>query len=134
MKEQVLFNLIKRNLIPDLESTDEYNPTDAFSKEKDLAIELKCRKTHYRFLLIEKDKYDKLLLYKNSRYINSIPNGDKTEIYSWNLKKLNNLQWYWKLLPETTEFNRTSWVKKQVALIDKNLAINITNILLNEKN
>lgn len=134
MKEQILFNLIKSKLVPDLESTDEFNPTDGISKEKNLVIELKCRNAYYRFLLIEKKKYDKLLLHKNSRYINSILNGDKVEIYSWNVKKLKDLNWHWRSMPETTEFGRKSWIQKEVALIDINLAKNLTNILLNENN
>jgi hypothetical protein len=134
MNESLLFNLIKHNLVPDLEATDQYNPTDGTSIKKKLAIELKCRNTYYRYLLIEKKKYYKLIQYKNSRYINSIPNGDKIEIYSWNVKKLPNLRWHLKWLPETTEFGRKCWIEKEVDFIDREDAINLTKTLLSEEN
>lgn len=134
MKEKLLFNLIKNNFVPDLESTDEFNPTDGISKEKDLAIELKCRNTYYRFLLLEKKKYNKLIEHKNCRYINSIVNGENIEIYSWNVKKLKNLNWHWRLMPNTTEFGNISWINKEVAFIDIKLAKNLTNVLLNKNN
>lgn len=132
MNESLLFNLIKHKLVPDLEATDQFNPTDGISKEKELGIELKCRRQHYRYLLIEKKKYDKLIQHKQARYINSIPNGDKYEVYSWNVKKLSNLRWHMKWMPETTDFGKKCWVEKEVAFIDRNCAINITDALFNE--
>lgn len=132
MNENELFRLLKQHLIPDLEATDQFNPTDGTSSKHKMAIELKCRSYCYRFLLIEKNKYDKLLLHKNARYINSIPNGRDNltyEVYSFDINKLPEPVWQYKWCKETTEFGPVKYVRKLVGMLDKNNAKNITNLL-----
>lgn len=113
MNEQQLFEIIKR-YIPDLERTDQYNPKDAYSKYYNLSIELKCRDRHYNQLLIEKMKWDNLILNDNVRYICSTPLG----IYSFNLHKIDEPIWFEKLLPHTTEFKDIDNIYKLVGYLD----------------
>jgi hypothetical protein len=134
MNEQRLFTLIKEKLLPDLEKTDQYNFSDATSKEYDYQIELKCRASHYRFLMIEKVKYDKLMTSKNPRYINSIPvhpYENTYAVYSWDLKKLDQPRWFEKWCKETTEFGPVKYVKKWVAMLDTHKAKNLSPMLFN---
>lgn len=125
MDEKKLFQLLKQNLIPDLEKTDLFNPKDCTSTKLNLSIELKCRRHHYDYLLLEKSKYDSLLKNERIRYICSTPKG----IYSFNLKKLNNLVWFNDWLPATTDFYNTEKVIKVVTFLNVNDAINITELL-----
>ena len=61
-KEEDLFNWLKDTTYPDLEKAkSRYSRHDCISKEKELFIELKCRRKHYDTLLIEKKKYDSIL-------------------------------------------------------------------------
>jgi len=132
MNELLLFNLLKEKLIKDLEHTDQFNPTDGTSIINELSIELKCRSAHYRYLMIEKNKYDKLILSKNARYINSIPvypYENTFEVYSFNIKKLPEPRWSWRFCKETTEFGPVKYVRKLVGMLDKDQATNITNKL-----
>jgi hypothetical protein len=125
--EEELFNSLKRNLIKDLIKKDQYSRTDCSSVKYDSTIELKCRNTHYQELLIEKDKYDALMdsPTKNKRYINSTPEG----VFSFDITKINNIEWFDKSLPTTTEFDRKEWRIKKVGLLDINDAKNITELL-----
>ncbi len=34
--------------------------------------------------------------------------------YAWNLKKIPEPEWYDKMLPETTHFDRSGWINKKV--------------------
>jgi hypothetical protein len=99
-REKDLFQFIKENYIEDLEQTEQYSYDDATSEIKKMHIELKCRYTHYDDLMIEKKKYDKLIIHKRCRYICSTPEG----IYSFNLHKIDEPQWEIKKMPRTTEF------------------------------
>lgn len=121
--EKELFNLIKKRLIPDLSSTDVYNPKDATSHQYGMALELKCRKKHYDYLIMEKFKYEKLIKYDKARYIVATPYG----IYSFNLKKINPV-WIDAMLPATTEFDNSNWIKKKVCYINIKEAKNISFI------
>ena len=132
MNESILFNLLKEKLIPDLLPTDQYNPTDGTSIKNELALELKCRSYCYRFLLIEKNKYDKLILHKNARYINSTPNGGDNLtylVYSFDVKKMPEPVWFYKWCKETTYFGPVKYVRKLVGMLDKHKAKNLTNKL-----
>lgn len=134
MDEKKLFSLIKEKLIPDLEKTDQYSYRDGISKEFEMTLELKCRRAHYRFLLLEKDKYDKLILNKNPRYINSIPvypYQNTFEVYSWNLNKIKEPYWFQKWCKETTDFGPERYVKKWVTMLDTHKAKNLTSKLFN---
>lgn len=112
MNEQILFNLIK-SVIPDLKRMDEYSYRDAYSPKYDLTIELKCRKKHYDFLLIERVKYLKLIKHNNVRYINSTPIG----IFSFDLKKIEEPMWYEYELPKQTEFEERNKIPKIVGML-----------------
>lgn len=134
MNEQKLFNLLKDKLIPDLEKTDQFNPKDATSEMYDMALELKCRKAHYRFLILEKVKYEKLIKSKNPRYICSIPvypYTDTYEVYSWDLHKLENIKWFQKYCKETTEYGPEKYIKKWVCMVDTHKAKNLSRRLFN---
>ena len=95
MREVDLFNILKICFMTDLEkSDDQYSRFDCFSTKWKMDIELKCRRTHYDELLIEKDKYDALILRAEKFgtrpfYINSTPQG----IYAFNLEELKDIKW-----------------------------------------
>tara|TARA_R110000796_G_scaffold84358_1_gene183924 strand:- start:1096 stop:1488 length:393 start_codon:yes stop_codon:yes gene_type:complete len=119
MTEQDLFNYIKENYIIDLEkSSSKYAKTDCFSIEFNLDIELKCRRTHYETLLIEKKKYKALIsraIEFNTRpvYINSTPKG----IWGFYLSN-TDLQWETKLLPKNTDFGDREKIEKEIAYLN----------------
>lgn len=102
MNEQILFNLIK-TVIPDLQKTDQYSYRDGYSPKYNLTVELKCRHKHYETLLIEKMKWDKLVKHNRVRYINSTPFG----IFSFDLHKVKEPEFYLMDMPHTTEFRGT---------------------------
>jgi hypothetical protein len=86
-KEIDLFNYLVENVYPDLvKSRNQMSRWDCYSPLTSHRIELKCRKTHYKTLLLEKGKYDAMVLECEKHldtpiYINSTPKG----IYSFNL-------------------------------------------------
>jgi hypothetical protein len=126
LNENKLYNLLKENLIPDLEQTDQFNPADATSNKYNLSIELKCRNKHYSYLVIERNKYNKLILNEKSRYICSTPLG----IYSFNIKKLPEPYWEKRWLPDTYHFNKPEYIQKEVGYFNINQAKNITGLLI----
>lgn len=128
LNEQALFQLLKDKLIPDLQSTDQFHFSDAFSKEKDLIVELKCRRVHYETLIIEQSKYIKLMSasYWEVRYINSTPIG----IYSFDLRMIEEPNWILKDCKKTTDFEDNSYVPKLVGMLDIKEAKDITKLLL----
>lgn len=128
LNEQDLFNLIKRRLIPDLVGTSEYHYSDCTSEKNQMVIELKCRRFHYDELIIEKEKYDKLIKseYQKVRYINSTPLG----IYSFNLREMDEPKWFMKDCKKTTDFEDNMLVPKKVGMLDIYEAKDITLILL----
>ena len=126
LNEQKLFNLLKNNLVPDLEQTEQFNPADATSNKYNLSIELKCRNEHYSTLLIEKKKYDKLVLNKKARYICSTPLG----IFSFNIKKLPAPVWQKQWLPDTYHFDKPTYIQKEVGYFHIKQSKNITNQLI----
>ncbi len=129
MNEKQLFNLIKTKLIKDLQPTSEMNHKDGYSPKLDLSIELKCRSRHFDTILMEKKKYDDLIRFSKARYIVSTPEG----IYSWNVKKLKNIQWEQKDLPTTTMYFRAvDRENKTITMLKISDAKNITNILLSK--
>ena len=125
MTEKELFRLVK-NLIPDLKETSTFSYKDGYSDDLKLTIELKCRRRHYDYLLIERSKYRQLLRNKRMRYINSTPEG----IFSFNLNKIEEPNWWIEELPATTDFNRSQRINKEVGYLNIKDAKNITNSLL----
>ena len=134
MVEKELFQLLKNKIIPDLQKTEgQYSYSDATSESFNSVIELKCRTAHYRYLLIQKDKYDKLMTNENPRYINSIPvypyDGNSFEVYSWDLKKVPEPRWRLRRCIETTEFAPPNYVMKMVGFLDIKIGKNLTKKL-----
>ena len=120
MKEQELFDWLKAEKFPDLvHSPEAYDGFDCISEESKLFIELKCRRTHYPELLIEKTKYD-FLLEESSKlglspwYVNSTPDG----IWAFALLDLKEIEWNDKWLPSTTEFANKNNKMKLVGFIN----------------
>jgi hypothetical protein len=128
LNEQSLFELLKEKLLPDLQQTDQFHFSDCFSKEKDLIIELKCRRFHYETLMIEQSKYIKLMSasYWEVRYINSTPIG----IYSFDLRMIEEPSWIMKDCKKTTDFEDNTYVPKLVGMLDIKEAKDITKLLL----
>lgn len=124
MTEKELFKLVK-NLIPDLKETSTFSYKDGYSDDLKLTIELKCRRRHYDYLLIERSKYKQLLRNKRMRYINSTPEG----IFSFNLSKIEEPNWWIEEMPASTDFNRSQRVNKEVGYLNIKDAKNITDIL-----
>jgi len=120
LKEKELFEYLKEKYFKDLEfSNDQFSRWDCYSKSTKTRIELKCRKTHYNELLIEKDKYFNLTKYfilndDKPLYINSTPKG----IYAFDLRKITSEFVTDKRMPKTTEFQETQVTEKTYALLD----------------
>ena len=120
MKEKELFDYLKEKYFKDLEfSNDQFSRWDCYSKSTKTRIELKCRKTHYNELLIEKDKYFNLTKYfilndDKPLYINSTPKG----IYAFDLRKITPEFVTDTRMPKTTEFQETQVTEKTYALLD----------------
>ena len=117
--ENELFEYIKKNYMPDLElAEDKYSPYDCYSKKHKCVIELKCRRTHYDTLFMEKAKWLKLMaLGCQVRYINSTPKG----IYSFNLNTLDT-KWVDRTMKKQTDFSNNETVVKKVMEIDISLS------------
>jgi hypothetical protein len=119
MSEQELYAFLKENHIPDLEMSDEpMSHWDCYSAKYQYDIELKCRRTHYDDLLIEKMKYDNLISRATKFgttpiYINSTPLG----IYVFNLSAVE-IDWQTKKMPATTDFARKEKVDKVVGFLN----------------
>lgn len=127
LKESDLFDLLKSKIIPDLQKTDQFNPVDAFSLNRQKVYELKCRRTDYIDLLIEKIKWDNFQTKSKVYYINSTPRG----IYSFNISKIQEPIWFIRLMPKTTEFENNEKIKKIVGYLNiYRDAYEITDLLI----
>ena len=85
----------------------------------DAYIEMKCRRTHYDTLLIEKKKWDYLAdimarTVARTLYINYTPRG----VYQFDLGAVKEPEWVLKLLPTKTDFAGSEKVEKPVGFID----------------
>jgi len=85
----------------------------------DSYIELKCRRTHYDTLLIEKKKWDYLADIRartgaKTLYINSTPRG----IYQFDLGALIEPEWALKRLPITTDFANKATNERLAGYLD----------------
>lgn len=119
MRESDLFDWLVQNHYPDLvKAKSPVSRWDCYSPNYYHRIELKCRSKHFDKLLIEKKKYDALILKCNDNldvpiYINSTPEG----IYRFNLYFVKPV-WQKKQLRATTEFQNNMWIEKEVAMLD----------------
>jgi hypothetical protein len=85
----------------------------------DAYVEMKCRRTHYPTLLIEKKKWDYLAEIRartgaRTLYINSTPQG----VYQFNLGAINEPEWQLKALPDKTDFANAGKVQKLCGFLD----------------
>jgi hypothetical protein len=109
--EKELFDYLKSNYIPDLElAKDKFSAYDCYSSKHKMVIELKCRRTHYYSLFLEKMKFDKLTsLGCEVRYVNSTPKG----VYSFDLNKIE-IDWVERVMKKQTDFSNNNKVIKVV--------------------
>jgi hypothetical protein len=128
MQENELFDLLKNGFISDLQkSEDQFSRWDCVSHKLQYRIELKCRKTHYDSLMLERDKYFALILsyietgYKPF-YINSTPKG----VYVFDLSELNPEWTTDTRMPKTTDFDNNNRVEKTYTLLEIKNAKKIT--------
>ena len=135
LRERELFELLQGSIFPNLVmSKNQFSKWDCYETNKRLRIELKCRRTHYPDLVIEKIKYDALIgkaTRNNDRplYINSTPEG----IFLFDLSKFKSLKWFKKSMPMTTEFSNKRYIQKEVAMLNISDSYNITEIVLRDK-
>lgn len=114
MTEKHLLDWLIDNFDPSIKAAEyKYSRFDAYSKSRDLFIELKCRRTHYDSLLIEKKKFDSLTEDGDALYICSTPRG----IYSWLLSKDMEIEWIAKSMPRNTDFGNRSKKSKIVSYL-----------------
>lgn len=127
MSELELFNFLRERHLPDLErSADPFARFDCSSQSARLHIELKCRRSHYDTLLIEKQKFDNLIarsvqLQFSPCYINSTPQG----IFAFNLFA-SNIEWQTEQMPATTDFQNSATIEKVVGFLPISQAIQLT--------
>jgi hypothetical protein len=111
-----LFEALK-SVYPDLTPV---SPTDRHDGiTSDSYIEMKCRRTHYPTLLIEKKKWDYLAEIRartgaRTLYINSTPQG----VYQFDLGAINEPEWQLKALPDKTDYVNKGLVEKLCGFLD----------------
>jgi hypothetical protein len=111
-----LFEALK-SVYPDLTPV---SPTDRHDGiTSDSYIEMKCRRTHYPTLLIEKKKWDYLAEIRartgaRTLYINSTPQG----VYQFDLGAIHEPEWQLKALPDKTDYANKGLVEKLCGFLD----------------
>lgn len=129
--ERELFKLIKERMVPDLEVSElQMSEYDCYSLHLNADIELKCRNKHYDDLVIEKYKYEKLILRSEKFgtipiYINSTPVG----VWSFRLTELPEPDWSERRMPKTTAFTNNNMIIKVVGYYNISQGKNITDLL-----
>jgi hypothetical protein len=106
---------------------NQFSKWDCYSPSKRCRIELKCRRTHYPDLVIEKSKYEALMAKANDNgdipvYLNSTPRG----IYLFNLNSIDEPKWFTKRMPITTDFAKRHYINKEVGMLEVRLSANIS--------
>jgi len=119
MNEVMLFDMLQDEYYPDLVMmSNDFSNFDCVSEREDIFVELKCRKTHYDNLMIEKYKYDNIkaqadMTGKIAIYICSTPEG----IWEFNLDTFK-ISWEDRAdLPATTEFDNQTRIVKRVGYL-----------------
>lgn len=119
MTESKLLDWLIDNFDSSIKASEyKYSRFDAYSKDRDQFIELKCRRTHYDTLIIEKSKFDKLTKFGDALYICSTPEG----IYSWVLTADTEIDWVTKSMPKNTDFGNRARKDKIVGYLEINKA------------
>jgi len=117
--EQQLFEYLRKDHYPDLvKAKSQMSRWDCYSPITFHRIELKCRTKHFDALLIEKKKYDAMVLKCKDNldipiYINYTPEG----VYRWNLYNVEP-KWFTKKIKATTEFANNNLIDKEIALLE----------------
>jgi hypothetical protein len=116
LREVELFEALKA-VYPDLTPLSATDRADGITH--DAYIEMKCRRTHYPTLLIEKKKWDYLADIRartgaKTLYINSTPQG----VYQFDLGAINEPDWQLKALPDKTDFANSGKVEKLCGFLD----------------
>ena len=130
-REEDLFNALKDSIMPDLEQSEGFmSHYDCYSIKHNMDIELKCRRTHYDELLIEKMKFDALILRSEKYgtipvYINSTPDG----VWAFKLLELPEPIWSQRLMPQTTDFAKREKIEKEVGYYSVYMGTDITDSL-----
>ena len=127
LRENDLFIWIKDNYIEDLEQCKmQSSRYDCFSSKYKLDIELKCRRSHYDDLIIEKKKYDALM--KRARDFNTIPvyvNSTPVGIWAFYLSDIRII-WSFKHLPKQTDFSDNRFIQKEIGYLNIKYGVNLT--------
>ena len=115
-REVELFEALK-SVYPDLTPLSATDRADGITH--DAYIEMKCRRTHYPTLLIEKKKWDYLADIRartgaRTLYINSTPQG----VYQFDLGAISEPEWQLKALPDKTDFANSGKVEKLCGFLD----------------
>lgn len=116
LREVELFEAL-REIYPDLMPV---SPTDRHDGiTSDAYVEMKCRRTHYDTLLIEKKKWDYLAEIRartgaRTLYINATPLG----VYEFDLGAINAPEWLTKTLPVKTDFANPGQISKEVGFLN----------------
>jgi len=116
LREVELFEALKA-VYPDLTPLSATDRADGITH--DAYVEMKCRRTHYPTLLIEKKKWDYLAEIRartgaRTLYINSTPQG----VYQFDLGVINEPEWELKALPDKTDFANSGKVEKLCGFLD----------------
>lgn len=115
-REVELFEALK-SIYPDLTPLSATDRADGITN--DSYIEMKCRRTHYPTMLIEKKKWDYLAEIRartgaRTLYINSTPKG----IYQWDLGALKEPEWLLRTMADKTDFAGGKQVEKLVGFLE----------------
>lgn len=127
-----LVRLLRKEYIPDLTSAEKSNSHyDAISFQMNTIVELKCRKSHYDNLMLEKIRYERLLTIAAREnmgclYIVSSPQG----VWSFDLLSINEPIWKTKSLPSKTAWSKNrKMIDKKVGYLSIYEGTNITHLL-----
>ena len=115
-REAELFEALKAEY-PDLTPLSATDRCDGVTHNA--FIEMKCRRTHYPTLMIEKHKWDYLADIRartgaRTLYISATPKG----VYEWDLGALETPEWLLKHLPDKTDFAGAKKIDKWVGFLD----------------
>ena len=126
-KEDDLFDFLKRSTYPDfVKARNQMSRWDCYSPSTRHRVELKCRKTHYETLLIERKKYQALMDTCEAHldipiYICSTPMG----VFAYNLLCISPEWEVNRRNPATTQFANGARVEKEVAYLHTDLALKL---------
>ena len=119
MNEKALLEWLIKNVDSSIKQAEsKFSRFDAYSKKKDMYIELKSRNKHYADLMVEKKKFDALMELGDALYICSTPNG----VFQWTLTKDMKIDWITKRMPATSHFGKREWIDKEVGFLMINKA------------